>query len=78
MYKYRKVNDARWQFGILPKGNSDFVCGHHFISPPSPGEEGYLAPQVMARFILADCPRSSNKSSELGFQFAFRTKSSSL
>ena len=48
---FRKDDDARWQFGLPPRGNANFAWVQHFIY--------HLAPTGMAGFVLANgaCPR---------------------
>ncbi|HVR35888.1 MAG TPA: class I SAM-dependent DNA methyltransferase, partial [Methylomirabilota bacterium] len=53
---FRKDDDARWQFGVPPKGNANFAWVQHFIH--------HLAPQGMAGFVLANGSMSSNQSGE--------------
>jgi type I restriction enzyme M protein len=53
---FRKDDDARWQFGVPPKGNANFAWVQHFIH--------HLAPQGMAGFVLANGRMSSNQSGE--------------
>ena len=53
---FRKDNDARWQYGVPPKGNANFAWVQHFIY--------HLAPQGMAGFVLANGSMSSNQSGE--------------
>jgi type I restriction-modification system DNA methylase subunit len=43
---FRKDDDLRWQFGVPPKGNTNFAWVQHFIH--------HLAPQGMAGFVLAN------------------------
>ena len=40
---FRKDGDMRWQFGVPPKGNTNFAWVQHFIH--------HLAPHGMAGFI---------------------------
>ena len=53
---FRKDDDVRWQYGVPPKGNPNFAWVQHFIH--------HLAPQGMARFVLANGSMSSNQSGE--------------
>src|SRR6058998_3458373 len=53
---FRKDDDARWQFGIPPRGNANFAWVQHFIY--------HLSPQGMAGFVLANGSMSSNQSGE--------------
>ena len=53
---FRKDGDMRWQFGVPPKGNTNFAWVQHFIH--------HLAPQGMAGFVLANGSMSSNQSGE--------------
>jgi type I restriction enzyme M protein len=53
---FRKDDDARWQYGVPPKGNANFAWVQHFIY--------HLAPQGMAGFVLANGSMSSNQSGE--------------
>jgi type I restriction enzyme M protein len=53
---YRKDDDARWQFGLPPRGNANFAWVQHFIH--------HLAPTGMAGFVLANGSMSSNQSGE--------------
>lgn len=48
--------DARWKFGIPPKGNANFAWVQHFIS--------HLSPTGIAGFVLANGSMSSNTSGE--------------
>ena len=48
--------DARWQFGIPPKGNANFAWIQHFLY--------HLAPNGTAGFVLANGSLSSNTSGE--------------
>ena len=41
---FRKDDDARWQFGLPPRGNANFAWVQHFIY--------HLAPTGMAGFVL--------------------------
>jgi len=53
---FRNDDDVRWQFGVPPKGNSNFAWVQHFIH--------HLAPQGMASFVFANGSMSSNQSGE--------------
>src|SRR5881396_482082 len=53
---FRKDDDARWQFGLPPRGNANFAWVQHFIQ--------HLAPTGMAGFVLANGSMSSNTSGE--------------
>ncbi len=53
---FRKDDDARWQFGLPPRGNANFAWVQHFIH--------HLAPTGMAGFVLANGSMSSNQSGE--------------
>src|SRR5437667_12747766 len=53
---FRKADDARWQFGLPPRGNANFAWVQHFIY--------HLAPTGMAGFVLANGSMSSNQSGE--------------
>jgi type I restriction enzyme M protein len=53
---FRKGDDARWQFGLPPRGNTNFAWVQHFIY--------HLAPTGMAGFVLANGSMSSNQSGE--------------
>jgi type I restriction enzyme M protein len=53
---FRKDDDARWQFGLPPRGNANFAWVQHFIY--------HLAPTGMAGFVLANGSMSSNLSGE--------------
>ena len=53
---FRKDDDARWQFGLPPRGNANFAWVQHFIY--------HLAPTGMAGFVLANGSMSSNQSGE--------------
>lgn len=48
------AEDARWKFGILPKGNANFAWVQHYIH--------YLSPSGIAGFALANDSMSSNTS----------------
>src|SRR5439155_1125569 len=54
---FRKDDDARWQFGLPPRGNANFAWVQHFIH--------HLAPTGMAGFVLANGSMSSNQSGEV-------------
>src|SRR5438445_217820 len=59
---FRKDDDARWQFGLPPRGNANFAWVQHFIhhlAPAAPGSSG-----GMAGFVLANGSMSSNQSGE--------------
>lgn len=49
-------DDARWKFGIPPKGNANFAWVQHFIH--------HLSPTGIAGFVLANGSMSSNTSGE--------------
>src|SRR5216110_741685 len=53
---FRKDDDARWRFGLPPRGNANFAWMQHFIH--------HLAPTGMAGFVLANGSMSSNQSGE--------------
>ena len=53
---FRKDDDARWQFGLPPRGNANFAWVQHFIY--------HLAPTGMAGFVLANGSMSANQSGE--------------
>jgi len=53
---FRKDDDARWQFGLPPRGNANFAWVQHFIH--------HLAPTGMAGFVLANGSMSSNQGGE--------------
>ena len=53
---FRKDDDARWQFGLPPRGNANFAWVQHFIH--------HLAPTGMAGFVLANGSMSANQSGE--------------
>src|SRR5437016_9327351 len=53
---FRKDDDARWQFGLPPRGNANFAWVQHFIH--------HLAPTGLAGFVLANGSMSSNQSGE--------------
>jgi type I restriction enzyme M protein len=53
---FRKDDDARWQFGLPPRGNANFAWVQHFIH--------HLAPNGMTGFVLANGSMSSNQSGE--------------
>src|SRR5437899_1078699 len=53
---FRKDDDARWQFGLPPRGNANFAWVQHFIH--------HLAPNGVAGFVLANGSMSSNQSGE--------------
>ncbi len=53
---FRKDDDARWHFGLPPRGNANFAWVQHFIH--------HLAPAGMAGFVLANGSMSSNQSGE--------------
>ena len=44
---FRKDDDARWQFGLPPRGNANFAWVQHFIY--------HLAPTGMAGFVCFCC-----------------------
>ena len=52
----RREDDARWQYGVPPKGNANFAWVQHFIH--------HLAPNGTAGFVLANGSMSSNQSGE--------------
>src|SRR4029434_10611293 len=60
---FRKDDDARWQFGLPPRGNANFAWVQHFIH--------HLAPTGMAGFVLANGSMSSNQSGEGEIRRAF-------
>jgi type I restriction enzyme M protein len=49
-------DDARWKFGVPPKGNANFAWVQHFIH--------HLSPIGIAGFVLANGSLSSNTSNE--------------
>lgn len=53
---FGRHDDGHWQFGVPPKGNSNFAWVQHFIY--------HLAPEGMAGFVLANGSMSSNQSGE--------------
>src|SRR5438105_3084565 len=53
---FRKDDDARWQFGLPPRGNANFAWVQHFIH--------HLAPTGIAGFVLANGSMSANQSGE--------------
>jgi hypothetical protein len=53
---FRKDDDARWQFGLPPRGNANFAWVQHFIH--------HLAPTGMAGFVLANGSMSANQSGD--------------
>src|SRR5437016_5379 len=53
---FRKDDDARWQFGLPPRGNANLAWVQHLIH--------HLAPTGMAGFVLANGSMSSNQSGE--------------
>jgi type I restriction enzyme M protein len=53
---HRLDDDARWQYGVPPKGNANFAWVQHFIH--------HLAPDGYAGFVLANGSMSSNQSGE--------------
>jgi len=53
---FRKDDDARWQFGVPPRGNANFAWVQHFIH--------HLVPHGTAGFVLANGSMSSNQSGE--------------
>jgi len=50
------AEDARWKFGVPPKGNANFACVQHYIH--------HLSPSGIAGFVLANGSMSSNTSGE--------------
>jgi Type I restriction-modification system methyltransferase subunit len=50
------TEDARWKFGIPPKGNANFAWVQHYIH--------HLSPSGIAGFVLANGSMSSNTSGE--------------
>lgn len=50
------TEDARWKFGIPPKGNANFAWVQHYIH--------HLSPTGIAGFVLANGSMSSNTSGE--------------
>jgi type I restriction enzyme M protein len=59
---FRKDDDARWQFGLPPRGNANFAWVQHFIHHLAPGGPGTSG--GMAGFVLANGSMSSNQSGE--------------
>jgi type I restriction enzyme M protein len=59
---FRKDDDARWQFGLPPRGNANFAWVQHFIHHLAPGAPGSSG--GMAGFVLANGSMSSNQSGE--------------
>jgi len=59
---FRKDDDARWQFGLPPRGNANFAWVQHFIHHLAPGGSGTSG--GMAGFVLANGSMSSNQSGE--------------
>src|SRR5438445_5875541 len=59
---FRKDDDARWQFGLPPRGNANFAWVQHFIHRLAPGGPGTSG--GMAGFVLANGSMSSNQSGE--------------
>ena len=53
---FRKDDDARWEYGVPPKGNANFAWVQHFVY--------HLAPHGTAGFVLANGSMSSNQSGE--------------
>jgi type I restriction enzyme M protein len=53
---FRKDDDARWQYGVPPKGNANFAWVQHFVY--------HLSPSGLAGFVLANGSMSSNQSGE--------------
>src|SRR5206468_704995 len=49
---FRKDDDARWQFGLPPRGNANFAWVQHFIHHLAPGGPGTFG--GMAGFVLAN------------------------
>jgi type I restriction enzyme M protein len=49
-------DDARWKYGVPPKGNANFAWVQHFIY--------HLSPTGLAGFVLANGSMSSNQSGE--------------
>ncbi len=39
---FRKHDDVRWQFGVLPKGNANFAWVQHYHPPPRAPRHGKL------------------------------------
>src|SRR6266436_5250525 len=59
---FRKDDDARWQFGLPPRGNANFAWVQHIIhhlAPAAPGSSGGIA-----GFVLANGSMSSNQGGE--------------
>ena len=52
----RLKDDARWKYGVPPKGNANFAWVQHFIH--------HLAPNGMAGYVLANGSMSSQQSGE--------------
>ena len=52
----RLADDARWKYGVPPKGNANFAWVQHFIY--------HLSPTGLAGFVLANGSMSSNQSGE--------------
>jgi type I restriction enzyme M protein len=52
----RLKDDARWKYGVPPKGNANFAWVQHFIY--------HLSPTGLAGFVLANGSMSSNQSGE--------------
>src|SRR3954447_18006398 len=59
---FRKDDDARWQFGLPPRGNANFAWVQHFIHHLAPGAPGSSG--GMAGFVLANGSMSANQSGE--------------
>jgi type I restriction enzyme M protein len=59
---FRKDDDARWQFGLPPRGNANFAWVQHFIHHLAPGGPGTSG--GVAGFVLANGSMSSNQSGE--------------
>ena len=56
----RLADDARWRYGVPPKGNANFAWIQHMIH--------HLAPGGAAGFVLANGSMSSNQSGEGGIR----------
>ena len=60
----RKDDDARWQFGLPPRGNANFALLPLPHSDFRTRRLTCLAPTAMAGFVLANGSMSSNQSGE--------------
>ncbi len=56
----RLTDDARWRYGVPPKGNANFAWIQHMVH--------HLAPGGAAGFVLANGSMSSNQSGEGGIR----------